>query len=34
MKNNEQYQRGLDKLAEIDGQQGQKVIDSLGACRR
>jgi len=29
MKNNERYQRGLDKLAEIDGQQGQKVIDSL-----
>jgi 4-carboxymuconolactone decarboxylase len=29
MKNNERYQRGLDKLAEIDGQQGQKVINSL-----
>jgi 4-carboxymuconolactone decarboxylase len=29
MKSNERYQRGLDKLAEIDGQQGQKVIDSL-----
>jgi 4-carboxymuconolactone decarboxylase len=29
MKNSERYQRGLDKLAEIDGQQGQKVIDSL-----
>jgi 4-carboxymuconolactone decarboxylase len=29
MKNDERYQRGLDKLAEIDGQQGQKVIDSL-----
>ena len=29
MKNNERYQRGLDKLAEIDGEQGQKVIDSL-----
>jgi 4-carboxymuconolactone decarboxylase len=23
------YQRGLQKLAEIDGQQGQRVIDSL-----
>ena len=29
MKSDERYQRGLDKLAEIDGQQGQKVIDSL-----
>jgi len=29
MKSNERYQRGLEKLAEIDGQQGQKVIDSL-----
>ena len=29
MNSNERYQRGLDKLAEIDGQQGQKVIDSL-----
>ena len=29
MKNSERYQRGLDKLAEIDGEQGQKVIDSL-----
>jgi 4-carboxymuconolactone decarboxylase len=29
MKNSERYQRGLDKLAEIDGRQGQKVIDSL-----
>ena len=29
MKNSERYQRGLDKLAEIDGQQGQRVIDSL-----
>jgi 4-carboxymuconolactone decarboxylase len=29
MKSDERYQRGLDKLAEIDGQQGQRVIDSL-----
>jgi 4-carboxymuconolactone decarboxylase len=29
MKNSERYQRGLDKLAKIDGEQGQKVIDSL-----
>jgi 4-carboxymuconolactone decarboxylase len=29
MKSDERYQRGLAKLAEIDGQQGQKVIDSL-----
>jgi 4-carboxymuconolactone decarboxylase len=29
MKSDDRYQRGLDKLAEIDGQQGQKVIDSL-----
>ena len=29
MKNDERYQRGLAKLAEIDGLQGQKVIDSL-----
>jgi 4-carboxymuconolactone decarboxylase len=29
MKNDERYQRGLDKLAEIDGQQGQRVIDRL-----
>jgi 4-carboxymuconolactone decarboxylase len=29
MKNSERYQRGLDKLTEIDGEQGQKVIDSL-----
>ncbi|MEO7496014.1 MAG: carboxymuconolactone decarboxylase family protein [Massilia sp.] len=26
---NERYQRGLAKLAEIDGEQGQKVIDRL-----
>jgi 4-carboxymuconolactone decarboxylase len=29
MKSDERYQRGLEKLAEIDGEQGQKVIDSL-----
>jgi 4-carboxymuconolactone decarboxylase len=29
MNTTERYQKGLDKLAEIDGQQGQKVIDSL-----
>ena len=29
MNNSERYQRGLEKLAEIDGEQGQKVIDSL-----
>jgi 4-carboxymuconolactone decarboxylase len=29
MESNERYQRGLSKLAEIDGQQGQKVIESL-----
>lgn len=29
MQNDERYQRGLDKLAEIDSQQGQRVIDSL-----
>jgi 4-carboxymuconolactone decarboxylase len=29
MKSDERYQRGLDKLAEIDGEQGQRVIDSL-----
>lgn len=31
MKNDNRYQRGLDKLAEIDGEQGQHVIDSLAA---
>ena len=29
MESNERYQRGLSKLDEIDGQQGQKVIESL-----
>ena len=29
MKSSERYQQGLAKLAEIDGQAGQKVIDSL-----
>ena len=29
MMSNERYQRGFSKLAEIDGQQGQKVIESL-----
>jgi 4-carboxymuconolactone decarboxylase len=29
MTSNDRYQRGLAKLAEIDGQQGQKVLDSL-----
>src|SRR5271157_1620943 len=29
MDNSERFRRGLDKLAEIDGQQGQRVIDSL-----
>jgi len=29
MKSNERYQRGLDKLAEIDSRQAQRVIDSL-----
>lgn len=29
MDSSERYRRGLDKLAEIDGQQGKRVIDSL-----
>ncbi len=29
MESNERYQRGLSKMDEIDGQQGQKVIESL-----
>jgi 4-carboxymuconolactone decarboxylase len=29
MKSDERYQRGLDKLAEIDSRQAQRVIDSL-----
>jgi 4-carboxymuconolactone decarboxylase len=29
MKSKERYRRGLSKLAEIEGQQGQKVIESL-----
>ena len=29
MKSNERYQRGLSKLAEIDGEQGQKVVEGL-----
>jgi 4-carboxymuconolactone decarboxylase len=29
MKSDERYQRGLDKLAEIDVHQAQRVIDSL-----
>lgn len=28
---NNRYQRGLDKLREIDGEAGQRVIDALGA---
>lgn len=28
---NERYQRGLAKLNEIDGEQGQKVVDRLSA---
>jgi|SRR5579872_5773906 len=29
MENTERYQRGLDQLSKIDGEVGQKVIDSL-----
>ena len=29
MKSDERYQRGLSKLDEIDGEQGQKVLESL-----
>lgn len=29
--NNQRYESGLNKLNEIDGEAGQKVIDSLGA---